>query len=75
VSSNTWKFSDIEDLHKSAIEHKYCPYYANRIRAKRHDVDLILMPYNYLADETIRKATGIDFSNSIIIFDEGHNIP
>ena len=37
--------------------------------------DLVFMPYNYLIDEEIRKSTQIDFSNSVIIFDEGHNVP
>ena len=32
------------------------------------------MPYNYLIDEKIRENFDIDFSNSIIIFDEAHNI-
>ena len=33
------------------------------------------MPYNYLIDENIRDSMEIDFANSIIIFDEAHNIP
>ena len=32
------------------------------------------MPYNYLIDEKIRENFDIDYSNSIIIFDEAHNI-
>jgi Rad3-related DNA helicase len=31
------------------------------------------MPYNYLIDEKIRENYEISFSNSCIIFDEGHN--
>ena len=36
--------------------------------------DLIFMPYNYLIDEKIRENFEIDYSNSVIIFDEAHNI-
>jgi len=36
--------------------------------------DIIFMPYNYLIDEKIRKSMIIDWSKSIIIFDEAHNI-
>jgi len=33
------------------------------------------MPYNYLIDEKVRDSMEINFANSIIIFDEAHNIP
>ena len=32
------------------------------------------MPYNYLIDEKIRENYGIEYTNSVIIFDEAHNI-
>ena len=32
------------------------------------------MPYNYLIDEKIRENFEINYNNSIIIFDEAHNI-
>ena len=32
------------------------------------------MPYNYLIDEKIRENFEIDYTNSVIIFDEAHNI-
>ena len=32
------------------------------------------MPYNYLFDEHVRKASKIDLANAIIIIDEAHNI-
>lgn len=36
--------------------------------------DVIFAPYNYLVDPGTRKAQGIDISNSVIIFDEAHNL-
>ena len=36
--------------------------------------DIIFMPYNYIIDEKIRENFKLDFTNSIIIFDEGHNV-
>lgn len=33
------------------------------------------MPYNYIIDDKIRENFEINFENSIIIFDEAHNIP
>ena len=50
-----------------------CPYYAMKDRVKGADV--VFMPYIYLLDEDIRKNLEIDFENSVLIFDEGHNIP
>ena len=32
------------------------------------------MPYNYLFDENVRKASKIKLENSIIVIDEAHNI-
>ena len=51
----------------------FCPYYAMKDRVKGADV--VFMPYIYLLDEDIRKNLEIDFENSVLIFDEGHNIP
>jgi regulator of telomere elongation helicase 1 len=36
--------------------------------------DVIFMPYNYLINNKIRGNFEINFENSIIIFDEAHNI-
>jgi len=51
----------------------YCPYYATKDRASA--ADLIFMPYNYLIDERIRANYDIKFENTLIIFDEAHNVP
>lgn len=34
----------------------------------------MLLPYQYLVDATARKLMNIDLYNSIIIFDEAHNL-
>ena len=49
-----------------------CPYFLQKERAKR--ADLILMPYNNLIDEKIRDNFEINYTNSIVIVDEAHNI-
>jgi regulator of telomere elongation helicase 1 len=50
----------------------FCPYYASKDRAAA--ADLIFMPYNYLIDEKIRENYEINYENSVIIFDEAHNV-
>ena len=32
------------------------------------------MPYNYIIDPSIRQRLSIKFANSVIIFDEAHNV-
>jgi hypothetical protein len=36
--------------------------------------ELVLLPYNYLLDTAIRNTLKIDWSNSVVIFDEAHNL-
>ena len=68
----SWDPLDIEDLHRIAQRQQLCPYYASRDRASV--ADLIFMPYNYLIEEKIRENYEIGYNNSIIIFDEAHNV-
>ena len=68
----SWDPLDIENLHKEAQFHMFCPYYAVKDRA--NGADIIFMPYNYLIDEKIRENFQITWDNSIIIFDEAHNV-
>ena len=37
--------------------------------------DIVFMPYIYLIDESYRSNFNINFENSVIIFDEAHNVP
>lgn len=49
-----------------------CPYYISRDLHK--SVDILFAPYNYLIDRENRKSLSIEWSNSILIFDEAHNL-
>jgi hypothetical protein len=44
------------------------------MRAATDNADLILMPYNYLMDAESRKPYEMRWKDSIIIFDEAHNL-
>jgi hypothetical protein len=68
----SWEPLDIEELHKLGAEHLLCPYFANKDRAT--GTDIVFMPYNYLIDEKIRENFDINYKNSVIIFDEAHNV-
>ena len=76
---------DLEDLVKFGTTRAYillisvCPFYLSQ--KVLPDAEVIFLPYNYLLDPKSRKSMGIDISyklfklrNSIIIFDEGHNL-
>jgi len=63
---------DIEDLCKAGKRQKGCPYYLSRKLSQ--DAELIFGPYNYLVDPVVCRSMGIELENTIIIFDEAHNI-
>jgi regulator of telomere elongation helicase 1 len=63
---------DIEDLVTLGREQRMCPYYYSRERVA--DAELVLMPYNYLLDSAIRPHLNLHFENSVVIFDEAHNV-
>lgn len=62
---------DVEDLHLIGREQGFCPYYYEIDNCK--GAEIIFMPYNYLVDDNIRPPS-VNIDNSIIIFDEAHNI-
>jgi regulator of telomere elongation helicase 1 len=51
---------------------RICPYFYTREYSAQ--ADLILLPYNYLLDRSTRDTLKIDLKDSIIIFDEAHNL-
>ncbi len=63
---------DIEDLVSVGKKDKICPYYFSKDSSE--SADLILLPYNYLMDGSIRCALKINWEDSIVIFDEAHNL-
>ncbi|GAV72683.1 DEAD_2 domain-containing protein/Helicase_C_2 domain-containing protein [Cephalotus follicularis] len=63
---------DIEDLVNIGRRSGPCPYYISRELHKV--VDILFAPYNYLIDRGNRKSLTIDWDNSILIFDEAHNL-
>lgn len=64
---------DIEDLANFGKKHQCCPYYASKKLAETK-ATTVFMPYNYLLDTSVRKSTQLKIDNSVIIFDEAHNI-
>ncbi len=65
---------DMEDLVAFGKLNKVCPFYHTRSLLK--DAELLFVPYNYLFDRDARESSlaEIDFENSILIFDEAHNL-
>ncbi|XP_058074806.1 regulator of telomere elongation helicase 1 homolog isoform X2 [Magnolia sinica] len=64
---------DIEDLVNIGRTQGPCPYYVSRELHK--SVDILFAPYNYLIDQGNRRSlTGIEWENTVLIFDEAHNL-
>lgn len=68
-SDKAW---DIEDAANYGKQIGACPYFG--LRELMRDSSIVFCPYNYLLDPSIRKVMDINLKNSIIIFDEAHNI-
>ena len=65
---------DIEELAEAADTDRLCGYFLSR-----HDVaaaEVVLVPYNYLIDPTVRQSMGLEalLANAVVIVDEAHNI-
>lgn len=65
--------TDIEDLIQHGRSKQLCPYYASK-KIAESKATVIFMPYNYLIDPSLRKSEQLKLDNSIVIFDEAHNI-
>ena len=63
---------DIEDAVTFGRTNNVCPYFASRNNAAK--ADLILMPYNYLLDNSIRASLQLEWHKAVVIFDEAHNL-
>lgn len=61
-----------ESKEKSKKSGKGCPYYSHR-RASQY-ADVICAPYQCILQEEIRESVGLSLKNSIVIFDEAHNV-
>ena len=66
------KVLDVEDLVRNGTSSQCCPYFSSRYLVR--PASLLITPYNTVLDKNTREAYGIDLSDSIVIFDEAHNI-
>lgn len=67
--NDDYGYMDIEDICKIAT---FCPYFYEKNLIKK--AKLVFLPYKYIVSSEIRKMMDISLDDSIIIFDEGHNI-
>ena len=64
---------DIEDLRNFGEEYTACSWYTSRALAGTSQ--LILCPYNYIFDPSIREAViSSSLENAVVIVDEAHNV-
>jgi len=63
---------DIEETVSACSDGKVCGFYKTREDAK--EVELLFIPYDYLINPQTRESLQVKLKNSILIFDEGHNI-
>lgn len=70
---------DIEELQlkgsseSSASCGKFCPYYYSR--EIKDEADIVILPYNFLLQQNRFDKFQVILKDSIIIFDEAHNVP
>lgn len=63
---------DIEDLKEMGLKKNICPYYYSTMA--KDFADIIFLPYNYLLSPNNVPLDSTPLKNSVIIFDEAHNI-
>ncbi len=66
------KVADIEDLLEAGQKNSCCAYFSGRYLLS--PADLVAVPYNAILQHTTRQSLGIELKDSIVIFDEAHNI-
>jgi regulator of telomere elongation helicase 1 len=65
--------SDLEDIHLTfplLKERMLCPYYLAHSAHIVNSAQLVLMPYNYVLDPAARHSVKLDWSKTIVVFDE-----
>jgi regulator of telomere elongation helicase 1 len=63
---------DIEELANMGRSQSLCPFFLSR--DAMGSADLVLMPYNYLLDASVRATLQIKWERAVLIFDEAHNV-
>lgn len=63
---------DIEEIVSACKERMVCPFYKTREAAQ--DAELLFIPYDYLINPQTRDSLQVSLKDSLLIFDEGHNI-
>ncbi|OWZ10270.1 hypothetical protein PHMEG_00016905 [Phytophthora megakarya] len=72
TKKQTQPIMDIEELVTTMKEQKICPFFLTR--SMLPEAEIVFVPYNYLIDPMARRSIGISIENSILIFDEAHNV-
>ncbi|EAS07112.2 DNA repair helicase (rad3) (macronuclear) [Tetrahymena thermophila SB210] len=62
----------LDQMRSESLNNQVCPYYLSKRSVI--DAEVICVPYVTLLDENMRINSNIDITNSIILFDESHNI-
>ncbi|KAL4434873.1 hypothetical protein ABPG74_021212 [Tetrahymena malaccensis] len=62
----------LDQMRSESLNNQVCPYYLSKRSVV--DAEVICVPYITLLDENMRISSNIDIKNSIILFDESHNI-
>ncbi|KAF4325032.1 hypothetical protein BBO99_00000621 [Phytophthora kernoviae] len=63
---------DIEDLHQLGEDMSICSYYGTRESIPL--AQIVTVPYSMILSKDTRESLGITLEDSIVIFDEAHNI-
>ncbi len=65
---------DIEEATHEGKVKRGCPYMAVRSILSDTSPNLVLCPYNYILDKSIRESMKLDLEGAVIVFDEAHNL-
>ena len=65
---------DLQELKDLGVEEGFCPFLFSRSEDYLGEVDMILMPYNYVMDRNIVGVYEKLLTDCVLIVDEAHNI-